>query len=45
MSLREHVWEWVLTLGSWIVVPLMIVGFSLAVLIELHKQRKQRKAR
>lgn len=42
MSLGEHAWEWMVTLGSWIVVPLMIVGFAIAVLIELRRQQKAR---
>jgi hypothetical protein len=42
MSRGDRAWEWLLEIGSWIVVPLMIVGLVGLVAIETYKRRKGR---
>lgn len=42
MSRGDRAWEWFLEVGSWIIVPLMIVGLVAFVAIEMYKRRKAR---
>lgn len=39
MSRRGRAWEWFLEAGSWVVVPLLIVGLVAFVAIEAYKRR------
>lgn len=41
MSRRDRILEGFLEIGSWVVLPLMIIGLITLVAIETRKQRKQ----